>query len=285
MPFRRTLLIAPPLAVVTLLGVVPLALVFVWSFWTWDPSTYWIKPELSFAGYGAILDAGRWTVILSTLVKSFGAALLCSLLAYPLAYAIHVMSGPRVQMLLLALMTIPFFTSYLIRSFSWRLVLGRTGIINETLQALHVTSAPLDWLLFSNFAVMIGFIASYLPFAVFPLLLSMRRVPQELMAAARDLGAGFWRSFVTILVPLTYAGLFAGFLFVFVIVAGSSTEVQMLGGAGASIVSVMINDVMRVANYPLAFAISVVMLATIFGMVLIGNAFFKLSGLFAEDAE
>ncbi len=159
MPFRRTLLIAPPLAVVTLLGVVPLALVFVWSFWTWDPSTYWIKPELSFAGYGAILDAGRWTVILSTLVKSFGAALLCSLLAYPLAYAIHVMSGPRVQMLLLALMTIPFFTSYLIRSFSWRLVLGRTGIINETLQALHVTSAPLDWLLFSNFAVMIGFIA------------------------------------------------------------------------------------------------------------------------------
>ncbi len=105
------------------------------------------------------------------------------------------------------------------------------------------------------FAVFIGFIASYLPFAVFPLLLSMRRIPPELMAAARDLGAGFWRAFFTILVPLTYAGLFAGFLFVFVMVAGSSTEVQMLGGAGASIVSVMINDVMRVANYPLAFAI------------------------------
>ena len=193
--------------------------------------------------------------------------------------------GAAGAMLLLALMTIPFFTSYLIRSFSWRLVLGRTGAINETLQALHITSAPLDWLLFSNFAVFIGFIASYLPFAVFPLLLSMRRVPPELMAAARDLGAGFWRAFFTVLVPMTYAGLFAGFLFVFVMVAGSSTEVQMLGGAGASIVSVMINDVMRVANYPLAFAISVVMLVTIFGMVLIGNAFFKLSGLFGEGAE
>ncbi|SIR18604.1 putative spermidine/putrescine transport system permease protein/spermidine/putrescine transport system permease protein [Rhizobium sp. RU20A] len=285
MPFRRTLLIAPPLAVVALIGVVPLALVVLWSFWTWDPATYWIKPDLSLAGYAGILDAGRWTVILSTLAKSFGAALLCVLLAYPLSYAIHVMAGPRVQMLLLALMTIPFFTSYLIRSFSWRLVLGRTGVINETLQALHITSAPLDWLLFSNFAVFIGFIASYLPFAVFPLLLSMRRIPPELMAAARDLGAGFWRAFFTILVPLTYAGLFAGFLFVFVMVAGSSTEVQMLGGAGASIVSVMINDVMRVANYPLAFAISVVMLITIFCMVLIGNAFFKLSGLFGEDAE
>ncbi len=80
MPFRRTLLIAPPLAVVALIGVAPLALVVVWSFWTWDPSTYWIKPDLSLAGYAGILDAGRWTVILSTLVKSFGAALLCSLL-------------------------------------------------------------------------------------------------------------------------------------------------------------------------------------------------------------
>ncbi len=98
------------------------------------------------------------------------------------------------------------------------------------------------------------------------------------MAAARDLGAGFWRSLVTILVPLTYAGLFAGFLFVFVMVAGSSTEVQMLGGAGASIVSVMINDVMRVANYPLAFAISVVMLATIFGMVLDRKCFLQALG-------
>lgn len=285
MPLRRVLLIVPPLAVVIILGVVPLALVVVWSFWTWDPATYWIKPDFSLAGYAAILDAGRWGVILSTLAKSFSAALLCCLFAYPLAYAIHVMSSPRLRMWLLTLMTIPFFTSYLIRAFSWRLVLGRTGAINTLLQTLHITDAPLDWLLFSNFAVMIGFIASYLPFAVFPLLLSMRRVDPDLMAAARDLGAGFWRAFFTVLVPLTYAGLFAGFLFVFVMVAGSSTEVQMLGGAGASIVSVMINDVMRVANYPLAFAISVVMLATIFGMVLIGNSIFKLSGLFEEESE
>lgn len=285
MSASRTLLVAPPLAIVALLGVLPLALVVVWSFWTWDPSTYWIKPELSLAGYGAILDVGRWTVILSTLAKAFAAAIICTILAYPLAYSTHVMAGPRMQILLMALMTIPFFTSYLIRSFAWRLVLGRTGAVNEALQSLNITSAPLDWLLFSNFAVMVGFIASYLPFAVFPLLLSMRRVPPELMAAARDLGAGFWRAFFTILAPLTYPGLFAGFLFVFVMVVGSSTEVQMLGGAGASIVSVMINDVMRVANYPLAFAISVVMLVTIFGMVLVGNALFRLSALFGEDAE
>ncbi|NHT76940.1 ABC transporter permease [Ferranicluibacter rubi] len=281
---RRPLaLIASPLLAILMLGVVPLVLVLVWSFWTWDPATYWIKPDLSLAGYSAILDAGRWTVIVSTLLKAAGTAALCVVLAFPIAYAVHFLSGPRLQTLLLALITIPFFTSYLIRAFSWRLVLGRTGIVNTTLQQLGLTQAPLDWLLFSNFAVVVGLVASYLPFAVFPLVLAFRRVSPDLMAAAQDLGAGFWRAVLTILVPLTMSGIFAGFLFVFVMVAGSSTEVQMLGGAGASIVSVMINDVMRVANYPLAFAISTVVLAVIFALVLIGNAAFGLASLFGEE--
>ena len=89
----------------------------------------------------------------------------------------------------------------------------------------------------------------------------------------------------TVLLPLTYSGVFAGFLFVFVMVAGSSTEVQMLGGAGASIVSIMINDVMRVANFPLAFAISTLMLVIVFGLVLIGDAIFGLSSLFEDRSQ
>ncbi|OLP62671.1 spermidine/putrescine ABC transporter [Xaviernesmea oryzae] len=280
---RPFALLAPPLLAILLLGAVPLVLVLVWSFWTWDPATYWIKPDMSLAGYSAILDAGRWTVIVSTLLKAAGTATLCVFLAFPIAYVVQFLSGPRLQALLLALITIPFFTSYLIRSFSWRLVLGRTGIVNTMLQHIGLTQAPVDWLLFSNFAVVVGLVASYLPFAVFPLVLAFRRVPPDLIAAAQDLGAGFWRAVATILLPLTFSGIFAGFLFVFVMTAGSSTEVQMLGGAGASIVSVMINDVMRVANYPLAFAISTVVLAVIFTLVLVGNVTFKLSSLFAEE--
>ena len=131
---------------------------------------------------------------------------------------------------------------------------------------------------------MVGLVASYMPFAAFPLLLSMRRVEPSFLAAAQDLGAGFWRTVGTILVPLTLPGLFAGFLFVFVMVVGSSTEVQMLGGAGATIVSVMVNDVMRVANFPLAFAISTMVLMFLFAMVLIGNWAFRLSRLFEDTA-
>ncbi|KAA3518718.1 ABC transporter permease [Agrobacterium vitis] len=276
------LLMAPPLLALLALGLAPLLVVLVWSFWSWDPLTYWIKPDLSLAGYAAILQAGRWTVIVSTLAKAFLTAGICLVFAYPAAYAVHFLAGRRLSVVLLALMTIPFFTSYLIRSFSWRLVLGRTGVINSWLQHFGVTSAPVDWLLFSDFAVIVGLVASYLPFATFPLLLAMRRVDATVLAAAQDLGAGFWRVLVTILLPLTRSGLFAGFLFVFVMVAGSSTEVQMLGGAGASIVTVMINDVMRVANYPLAFAISTIVLIVVFGLVLIGNRLFGLAALFAD---
>lgn len=273
------LLLAPALALLALC-VAPLAVIVVWSFWTWDPMTYWIKPELSLAGYAAIGTAGRWTVLLSTLAKSAGAALICTLLSFPLAYAIRFLAGRRMALVLIALITIPFFTSYLIRAFSWRLVLGRTGPINEALQTIGWIAEPLDWLLFSNFAVMVGFVASYLPFATFPLILAMRRVEPSILAAAQDLGAGFWRILGGIVVPLTMAGGFAGFLFVFVMVLGSQTEVQMLGGAGASILSIMINDVLRVANFPLAFAISAVTLALVFALLLIGNRVFRLARLF-----
>jgi len=180
-------LIAAPLLAILVLGLAPLAVVVTWSFWTWDPSTYWIRPDLSLAGYAAIFDAGRWTVIVSTLVKAAGTAALCLILAYPAAYAVHFLAGRRLAVILLALMTIPFFTSYLIRSFSWRLVLGRTGLINSWLVDAGLTDAPLDWLLFSNFAVVVGLVASYLPFAIFPLLLSMRRLDPTMLAAARDL--------------------------------------------------------------------------------------------------
>ncbi|MCJ9719213.1 ABC transporter permease [Agrobacterium sp. SHOUNA12C] len=279
-----SMLMAPPLLAILAFGLVPLIVVVVWSFWSWDPVTYWIKPDLSLTGYAGILEAGRWTVVVSTLIKAFGTALLCLLIAYPTSYAIHFLAGRRLNVILLALITIPFFTSYLIRSFSWRLVLGRTGIINEWLQGIGIIDAPLDWLLFSNFAVIVGLVASYLPFAIFPLLLSMRRVDPTYLAAAQDLGAGFWKSLTTILLPLTKSGIFAGFLFVFVMVVGSSTEVQMLGGAGASIVSVMINDVMRVANYPMAFAISTIVLVVILGLVLVGNRIFGLASLFEDQS-
>ncbi len=274
------LLTMPAAFAVALLAIAPLAVIVVWSFWTWDPATYWIRPDFSLAGYAAISEAGRAGVILGSLGKAFLTASICVVLGYPAAMAVHFLAGRRTALLLMALFTIPFFTSYLIRAFSWRLVLGRNGLINGWLIDLGLIEQPLEWLLFSNFAVNVGLVASYLPFVIFPLILSMQRVEPSLLAASQDLGAGFWRTFRLILLPLTQAGIFAGFLFVFVMAAGSATEVQMLGGAAASMISIMINDVMRVANFPLAFAISTVVLVILFGLILVGNRIFKLTRLF-----
>ncbi|MCB2130254.1 MAG: ABC transporter permease [Rhodobacteraceae bacterium] len=280
---RRGLALAgPSFLLIAALGFVPLGVILVWSFWSWDPASYWIKPDLSLAAYAAIGEAGRWSVLVSSFAKAFLAAVLCLVIAYPAALAIHFVARPKWALVLMAAFTVPFFTSYLIRAFSWRLVLGRTGLFNTWLMALGITDEPLDWLLFSDFALMVGLVASYLPFAVFPLLLSLRRVEPNLLAASQDLGAGFVRTLFTVIIPLTKPGIFAGFLFVFVMAAGSSTEVQMLGGAGASMISIMIADVMRVVNFPLAFAISAIVLVVLFLLVLVGNAIFGFTRLFED---
>jgi putative spermidine/putrescine transport system permease protein len=280
---RRGLALATPgFLLALILGFLPLAVIFVWSFWTWDPATYWIKPDLTLAAYAQIGEAGRWQVIITTLMQAAGAGLICLLVGYPAALAIHFVASRRWAFVLMAAFTIPFFTSYLIRAFSWRLVLGRSGLINSWLLDLGLIDQPLDWLLFSHFAVMVGLVASYLPFVIFPLLLSLRRVEPNFLAASQDLGAGFLRTLVSVILPLSKSGIFAGFLFVFVMAAGSSTEVQMLGGAGASVISIMINDVMRVVNFPLAFAISTLVLVVLFAAVLIGNRLFGLTRLFED---
>lgn len=279
---RGLVLAAPGLLAALLLCFLPLAVIVVWSFWTWDPATYWIRPDLSFSAYEQIGDVGRWKVIVTSLLKAGLTGLLCLLLGYPAALAIHFVASRRMAFVLMGAFTVPFFTSYLIRAFSWRLVLGRNGLINSWLMDLGLIDAPLDWLLFSEFAVMVGLVASYLPFVIFPLLLSLRRVEPNFLAASQDLGAGFLRTLFTVIIPLTKPGIFAGFLFVFVMSAGSSTEVQTLGGAGATMISIMINDVMRVVNFPLAFAISTVVLIILFGAVLIGNRLFGLTKLFED---
>jgi ABC-type spermidine/putrescine transport system permease subunit I len=275
-------LMLPSLVVVVLLCLVPLSLVIVWSFWSWDPATYWIKPDLTIAAYQKILQAGRWQVLVDTVLKAGLTGVICLFIGFPAAYVIHFCAKGRMALLLMALFTIPFFTSYLIRAFSWRLVLGRHGLVNDTLLELGWIDAPLEWLLFTNFAVIIGMTASYLPFVIFPLLLAMRKVEPSVLHASMDLGANFRQTMFNVLLPLTKPGLFAGFLFVFVISLGSSTEVQMLGGAGASTISIMINDVMRVVNFPLAFAISSVVLLFLVFVLYVGDRFLGFSKLFED---
>jgi putative spermidine/putrescine transport system permease protein len=270
----------PSLVVFVGLGFIPLALIATWSFWSFDPDTYWIKPVWSLASYAALLENGRATVFLRTASLAAVTATISTLLAVPAATVVGLLSAPRRAKLLLALFTIPFFTSGLVRAFAWRLVLGRRGIINNTLISLGIVHTPVEWLLFSDFAVVLGMVAAYLPFAIIPIALVFARIEHSVIRASQDLGAGFWTMFSSIVLPLIVPGIVAGFMFVFVV--GTSMEIQLLGGAGVSSISIMINDVLRVVNFPLAFAIATVVVTLLIALVIIANRTLKLSRLFED---
>jgi putative spermidine/putrescine transport system permease protein len=272
----------PSLVVFVGLGFIPLALIATWSFWSFDPDTYWIKPVWSLASYAALLENGRATVFLRTASLAAVTATISTLLAVPAATVVGLLSAPRRATLLLALFTIPFFTSGLVRAFAWRLVLGRQGIINNTLISLGIVHTPVEWLLFSDFAVVLGMVAAYLPFAIIPIALVFARIEHSVIRASQDLGAGFWTMFSSIVLPLIVPGIVAGFMFVFVVAIGTSMEIQLLGGAGVSSISIMINDVLRVVNFPLAFAIATVVVTLLIALVIIANRTLKLSRLFED---
>jgi putative spermidine/putrescine transport system permease protein len=272
----------PALIVLIGIGLVPLVVIAFWSFWSFDPATYWIKPELTLEAYRALFDTGRFPVFARTAALAGLAAAFCTLIAFPASAVIGLMSAPRRAAILIVLFTIPFFTSALIRSFAWRLVLGRTGIVNNTLIPLGIVDQPVEWLLFSDFAVLIGMIAAYLPFAVVPMVLVLARIEPSIIRASQDLGAGFWTTLGRIVLPLAMPGVIAGFLFVFVVALGTSTEIQLLGGAGDSSISIMINDVMRVVNFPLAFAIATAVVVFMSAVVLLADRWLHLSQMFEE---
>jgi ABC-type spermidine/putrescine transport system permease subunit I len=275
-------LAAPSLVVFIGLGFVPLALVAIWSLWSFDPDTYWIKPVWSVTSYATLLNSGRADVLLQTAGLATLTATASTLLAVPAATFIVLLSGPRRAVLLLALFTIPFFTSGLVRAFAWRLVLGREGIINNSLISIGVVDTPVEWLLFSDFAVVLGMVAAHLPLAIVPIILAFARIDNSVIRASLDLGAGFWTTFSSIVLPLIMPGIVAGFLFVFVVAIGTSMEIQLLGGAGASSISIMINDVMRVANFPLAFAIATAVVILLIAVIFVADRTLKLSGLFED---
>jgi putative spermidine/putrescine transport system permease protein len=270
----------PSLVVLVGLGFMPLALMATWSFWSFDPDTYWIKPDWTVASYAALLENGRATVFLRTAGLAALTTTASAILAVPAATVVGLLSGPRRAALLLALFTIPFFTSGLVRAFAWRLVLGRQGLVNNALTSLGVVQTPVEWLLFSDFAVVLGMVAAYLPFAIIPIVLAFARIEHSVIRASQDLGAGFWTVFSTIVLPLILPGIVAGFLFVFVVAIGTSMEIQLLGGAGASSISIMITDVLRVVNFPLAFAIATVVVTLLIVLIVVASRALGLSRLF-----
>jgi ABC-type spermidine/putrescine transport system permease subunit I len=243
-----------PILFVGVFLVLPLGLTFAISFW--ERVGLRIRPGFTFAAYSAFLEGTRLTVLERSLAVAVEATALSLLLAYPIAYFLAFKARGRAVRIVLTLFTVPFLINYVIRTFAWTYLFGRTGPVNAALLALDIADRPLDWLLFSDFAVFVGLITSYMPFMIFPLWLSLGGIDRRLVEASWMLGARPWRTFLRVTLPLSLPGVFAAVIFGLVGSFGESAVPIILGGVGYQLMGNTITSAMDVLNYPLAAAMS-----------------------------
>ncbi|MBL8051025.1 MAG: ABC transporter permease [Anaerolineales bacterium] len=193
----------------------------------------------------------------------------CILLGYPLSYFIAKQKQVWRDALMI-LVIIPFWTNFLVRTYALKQVLAAEGLLNSFLMSLHIINQPID-LLFNEFAVVIGLIYGYLPFAVLPMYASIEKFDHTLMEAAADLGASPRRAFWRVMLPMTLPGVFAALILVFVPVVGAFITPDIMGGGKVEMIGTLINRQFGVArNWPFGSAMSLILMV----LVLIGVIFY-----------
>jgi spermidine/putrescine transport system permease protein len=256
----RTAITLPPLIWVTVFLLVPYTLLLCYSFWSVSPSQTIIH-SWTLDNYRELL---RVNVYLQTLFRSMWIAarvtIFSLLLGYPLAYYLSFYAGARKD-LFYQLVIIPLWVSYLVRAYAWKTILGSDGVLNTLLQYVHLTKHPLEFLLYSPFAVVLTLTHIYTPFAVLPIYAALEHIPRNLVEASHDLGASPLQTFWRVIFPLSIPGVLAGATFAFVLSLGDFLAPLLLGGPSGIMISNIVVSLFGAAyNWPLGAAISLCML-------------------------
>jgi putative spermidine/putrescine transport system permease protein len=264
---------APFTLVFVLFFLIPLGLIVMVSFW--DFNEYELLPAFTLRNYFAIFegcstltDHGDFCVSLSTYLSTLKFSLLVwgitLVLGFAVAYflAFHVRS-PGMQTALFILCTVPFWTSNVIRMISWVPLLGRNGLINQTLQGIGLIETPIEWLLFSDFSVVLAFVHLYTMFMIVPIFNSMMRIERSLIEAASDAGASGWQTLWNVIVPLCKTGIIIGSIFVITIVMGDFVTIGVMGGQQIASVGKIIQVQTSYLQFPLAAANAVILLSVV----------------------
>lgn len=220
----------------------------------------------NFAHFEKALTDGLYVqVFLETLRIALIVAAICLVLGYPLAYGLAIAS-PLWATIGFAFLLLPFWTSVLVRTYAWMILLGRNGLLNRTLLDLGIIDQPLA-LLHNRTGVIIGMVHVLLPYMVFPIYSVMRRVDRQLLSAAEGLGASPTQAFRRVFVPLTLPGVFAGATLVFVISLGFFITPALLGGGRVMMIGVQIERLVRqFLDWGLAAAVAIILLAAALGI-------------------
>ena len=253
----------PPLLWVVALLLIPYTMLFCYSFWsvsslqtivhTWNLDNYrqlFAKPLYAEVFFRSVRIAASVTA-------------LALLLGYPLAYFVSFYTSVRKEMAY-QLVIIPLWASYLVRGYAWKTILGSDGVLNGLLQYLHITHAPLEFLLYSPFAVILTLTHIYTPFVFLPIYASLEHIPRNLIEASQDLGASPWKTFTRVVLPLSLPGVIAGATFAFVLTLGDFLAPLLVGGSSGIMISNIVVSLFGAAyNWPLGAAISLTMLVVV----------------------
>jgi ABC-type spermidine/putrescine transport system permease subunit I len=266
--------LAPPLAALVLLFVLPIALTVAYSFWTVD-NNYQLVRTLSLVNYGRIFsDPLYFNTLLGSVWMAFLTTLFCVILALPLAWFIARRVPQRWRLLFIVGLILPGWVSVLIRTYSMNLVLGESGLLNWLFTNVGLIARPLE-ILFTETAVVIGLVYIYLPYTMVPIYAAIERLDAPVLEAAENLGAGPVERFVRIVLPLIKPGILAGCIITFIPALGEYLVPNLLGGLQGIMFGNLIATAFQSFNWPLGSALAVVMLTAIMLVLL---ALFRLGG-------
>jgi putative spermidine/putrescine transport system permease protein len=259
---------ATPLALI--LGaflLAPVLMIAVVSFWDYDFAR--LYPDFILTNYADTLGSWvTWKTYLNTLKYAVIVWALTLFIGFWVAYflAFHVRTA-TMQMVLFLVCTVPFLTSNIIRMISWIPVLGRNGLVNSSLIELGIIPSPIEWLLYSDFAVVLAMVHLYTLFMVTPIFNTLMRIDRSLIEAARDAGAAGWQILLNVILPLAKPGMAIGTIFVVTLVMADFTTVQVMSGGQSASVALMMRNQMSLLQYPAAAANAVVLLVLVLLMV------------------
>jgi len=267
---NRWVLLAPALLWMLLFFLLPLGLIVIMSFA--ERGLYGgVRWTFGLWNYRQAMDPLYLWVYGRSFALAAVTTALCLVVSYPVAYYIALRADPKWKNLLLVLSILPFWTSFLLRTYAWMFLLRVEGFVNTTLLALGVIERPISWLLYSDFAVVIGQFYGELPFMILPLYVALERVDVRLMEAAMDLGANRRQVFWRIVLPLTRPGIITGIVLVFIPSLGAFITPDLLGGAKSAMIGTVIQNQFVQRNQPMGSALSVLLILVVLALLLIAS--------------
>ncbi|CUH49151.1 Spermidine/putrescine transport system permease protein PotB [Ruegeria atlantica] len=258
---RGYTLSAPATAYVGFLVAAPLLILIAYSFWTQTYVTLDKTPTLK--NYSdALADPLVRHLMLRSIWIAGAVTVVTVALAYPIAYFIAMKA--RKKTIWLLLITIPFWSSYLLRVFAWKLILGFNGVMNSALMMLGLIDEPLDFLLYNEFAVVLTLAHAWAPFAILPIYVSLQKIDPSLLEAATDLGNSPLQRFMRVTLPLTIPGIIAACLIIFIPTVGDYVTPALVGGSDGKMIANLIQVQFGAANnWPLGATLSLIAMLSV----------------------